>query len=447
MTRSTTKPTVRGTWRLRAKLIALCAICIIARSPNALAGVTFDGRELPLVSEVYRNRDKIHPPYTRIEVNRMGQMATKLTLSHSGGNMYGVLQYSPSFGAQQIMLPTEDRIGWLSWSNAGAALNTLDEEKVYHLPFGGNYEELFELELGSGTIGAPIMNDAGVVAFASRDRSSYPLRDLWLRAPGHAVEPLPDLYEYGLRWETLIDDIGRVIQTHEFRENDVPGRQLMRFTQGVGWENLTENVEEEIFGIIGGQPVNARGDFIFASVEGTPNGVNYWLNLFDTGTHSSRRLIRYSGDFNEVRASVADNGDALLVLRTPYDLDAFRYNAEDGSLTDLATLLRQGQSLTLHDLPYMNQQGDIVLGATSRTDLSQNFSYHFLRANSGQLASIDPLEGLSIHEYALSNSGQMYFWLYSLQESFVGVLNVPEANAMLLAFIGLAYVTAVRRAR
>jgi hypothetical protein len=410
-----------------------------------LAVVTFDGRQLPAVREIYRNSDKIHPHPTRIEVNRMGQMTTELTLFHSGDPVHGVLHYSPSFGARQIMLPTEDRIGWLSWSNAGAALYTFDEGKMYQLPFGGGYEELFDV--GRGTGGAPIINDAGVVAFASRERTSHPLRDLWLRTPGYAVEPLPDLYEYGLPFETLVDDTGRVIQTHEFRENDIPVRKLMRFTQGVGWENLTENFVEEIVGIIGGQPVNARGDFVFASIEGTPSGVNYWLNLFDTNTHSPRRLIPYSGDFNEVRASVADNGDALLVLRTSYDLDAFRYNAEDGTLTDLAMLLGQDQILTHHELPHMNQLGDIVLGATIYTHLSENRTYHYLRANSEKLVSISALDGLYLPEYAISNSGQMYFWLYSTQESFVGVLSVPEASTMLLTCIGLASLAATRRAR
>jgi hypothetical protein len=223
-------------------------------------------------------------------------------------------------------------------------------------------------------------------------------------------------------------------------------RRLMRYTHGVGWENLVPGLPDRMWETIGGQAINAQGDFVFASIEDTPSGNNRWLNLFDAGTNLTQRLITYDGE-SSVRAMMADNGDALLVVHNPYKLDAYRYNAEDGSLTDMSTLLPPGFRLMLTNLPHMNQAGDIVLGALSPTRSGDFYTYRFLRANSECLVPISSLDGTYISEFAVSNAGQMYFWLFAEHESLLGVLNVPEPSGTLAYIVGVILAAAVGRRR
>ena len=420
-------------WRLGISLLA-CGFYLAAVHAHA-DSVSFDGRELAGAYEIYRNNSSsISVQPTRIEVNRNGQMATELTqFVHGGDNIYSLLQFSLSEGGKIFTVPNGRRLGWYSWSNAGAAVLALDDNKVYRVPWEGAAESVFNRSVTN--VGGPAINDQGVIAFASRDSASHPLRDLWINQPGQSTVALPDLNEYGLRNEIVIDGLGRVIHTHEFREPNTPtSRQIMRYSATAGWENLTEHVEGAVTGIIGVQPVNSRGDFLFASGQ--------WLNLFEAETGAAHRLVAFSGNIQEVRAKVADTGDALVTLRTPSSLDAFRYDALSGSVTDLATLVPQGHSLTRGRLPTMNHVGDIVFGSIS----ADGYSYYLLDAGSEEVEPIAALKGFELHDYVLSDTKQLYFWLWTTDEALLAVLRIPEPSTTWLMCLAIVlFSPAIRR--
>src|SRR6185436_7523273 len=111
--------------------ITVTALSIVGRSGNAAVPVFTHMGDAP-------------PQYDRIFINRHGQMATPLRFYTQEHDTYGILQYSPSAGTQIQMLPSDSRIFWTRWSNAGAALYADYTHKVYRLPIGGNYTEIFD---------------------------------------------------------------------------------------------------------------------------------------------------------------------------------------------------------------------------------------------------------------------------------------------------------------
>jgi hypothetical protein len=425
----------------RTAFAALIFAHFIVSSKNAaLASVSFNGHELPGVTEIYRS--SIVQP-TRIDVSRNRRMATVLTLRPSpGSNIYSLLQFSPNEGLRTFTLPNGRSIGWVSWSNAGAAIYAQTDNNVYYVPWSQAAATIFDQF--AVNIGGPAINDTGSITLASREAASHPLRDEWLSTAGQPAALLPDLDEYRLSNEIAIDGADRVVGTFEFRNVSPVTQKVMRYDFASGWETLVDNTSNTVLvGIIGGQPINSRGDFIFASTQGTPTGVEYWLNLFDTTANTTRSLTQYNGDIQTVRATIADTGDAMITLRTPYDLNVFRYEADNGTVTDLSTILSTGQALILQRLPRMNHKGEMVFGTWS----NDGTAYFSLDEQGGRLESITSLKGLDLQEYALSDSGQVYFRLSNLNESLVGMVTIPEPATTSLGFLAICGLVNLRHGR
>jgi len=312
---------------------------------------------------------------------------------------------------------------------------------VYFVPWEQAAITVFDRK--AVNIGGPAINDSGSIALASRDVTSHPLRDEWLSCAGQTAELLPELNEYRLRNEIAIDGAGRVVGTFEYRTDVATTQKVMRYNSAGTWEKLLDSSNEELVGLIGGQPINYRGDFIYASSLRTDVGVEHWLNLFDSTTNAPRRLVQYSGDIQTVRAKIADTGDALLTIRTPYETDVFRYEADNGTVTDLSTLLPAGHSLALQQLPQMNYKGEVVFGTTS----ALGYSYFSLDATGENLNRSVLLENLQLQEYALSDFGQLYFWLSTPNEAFLGMVTIPEPSTMLLVFVAACGMVNLRRGK
>jgi len=423
---------------LQSVVQAILTVCLLIISSPARG--QFTQATLPPLQEIYRFRGDLYRGFpSDLHVNRHGQLVTVLSnqpKSTTALSLY-LLNYSSAQGVSTFPLPFDHRVFSLSLSDWGSVVESVSRNsspfKVLSAPFGAPLQELFNLPVG--TLGASGINDAGVVAFASRDANNHGLRDLWRQIPGQTLESLPDVGEDSLRGPTLVDPLGRVIQSHWM--NGIPplDEATMRLEANGQWQDLTATFgesDERVFDLIGTNSINASGDFVFAS--GRPDGQFFYrLNAYSAATGTATQIFSSTTDLlNGVhQLSIADNGDVLFRLGDNGNgLQAFVYRKNQNALVDLASLVPAGASL--YSYPAMNQNGDIFFGAWNP---STHFNYFLLKAADSVATPISAFSNLiaPFDFLALTNALQPYFWLQSDNQQWIlGTAAVPEPPVSIL---------------
>lgn len=434
---------------LRPCLLCLIFLDLIVVGPPAQA--YFGDSELPSrIKEIYRfdgNRYRFFPD--DIFLNRHGQLATVLSDQRHSESVLSeyLLYYSKEQGFFKAHFPEDSRELSVSFSDGGAVVQVVgrnsDPWEVLTGPFGQPLQEIYSFE--GGTIGAPAINDDGVVAFASRSATNHGLRDLWRYRPGGPLESLPDLAEISLEGSTLIDPQGRVIQSHEFDEGESNRRTILRLDSNGNWDDLTLGLgdpAERFFEAVGTNAVNASGDFAFLS--NSPGAeLPYRLNAYYATDDSYVRVLESADPLSlvaEIHVTMADNGDIMFWLGNG-SISAlyYVYRKEEDQLYELTSLAPIN---TLATYPYMNQNGDVIFGG--RDPDTKLYNYYLSKAGSSKATSINALSNLNgaLYRLGLSNDLTIYTWLhFDVDQWSLGVATIPEPSSLILLIVAIGLVS------
>jgi hypothetical protein len=427
----------------RLKLLFLAAaVC----SAVSLAKVSFAANppvDLPFgIQEVYRFRGDLYLGFPdEIYVNRLGELATVLTHRprSSGSSDDYLLFHSPSRGQFEIDLPGSETVfGSYSFSNWGAVVRSSD--RVYSVEFGKAPEQIYD-----GYLGRVFVNDSGLIALTSRELTSHGIRDIWTRKPGGPLAALPDIGEYQMEGQVLVDSQGRVLQSHQIDSTIPVDAPVFRYGVNGPWEEVTASfgeIGERVLEIVDREPINNHGDFAFSSAIRADSGNVFRINKFVADSASFVRIHErpfVATTFVE-DLKLADTGEMLIRIKKQGTTtrEILRYRPGDAAATTMPI-----QPTSILDFPAMNNNGDIVYGVRDESGL---YDYFLLESNSTIPTSIQHLTNLPLplRDLVITDEDLLYFWMsYPNDQWVLGTTPVPEPStshsALILLFGGSVY--------
>jgi hypothetical protein len=418
---------------------AFCSAIFLSRATFAAAPPV----DLPSgIQEVYRFRGDLYAGFPdAIYVSRSGELATVLSHKPQGSSTANdyLLFHSPVRGQFEIDLPGSESVFSYSFSNWGAVVRSSD--RVYSIEFGESPEQIYD-----GHIGRVFVNDSGLIAFSSRNSTSTGLKDIWTRSPGGPLVALPDVGEFRLEGQLLVDSQGRVLQSH-WLDGIIPiDAPVFRYGVNGQWEDVTANfgeTGERVLEIVDREPINNHGDFAFASIIPAASGHTFRINKFVAESESFVRIHErpYVATTFVEELKLADTGEMLIQIKKQGTLtrEILRYRPGDLAATDLSMIQPTGNL----DFPSMNNHGDIVYGVRDELGL---YDYFLLESNSTVPASIQHLSDLPLplRNIVITDEDRLYFWMSFPNDQWVlGTTPVPEPStshcALILLFGGSVY--------
>lgn len=349
----------------------------------------------------------------------------------------------------------------MSFSNWGASI----------LDFGGPGTSNWAAPVGqapfeissvavSGSLGT--INDTGRIAIFSRESGTHGYRDIYIRDPDETRRLLPDLGEHVIEASPLVDNDGRLIAIHHFQTPEFK-RDVYRFTDGQGWENLTaERLPDSVIVSSsvnngGDRAISPAGDFIFSTYRTTENGVLIpevllWdddLQKIETVMDQSSQFVNFFGNpyALSITAQFSDTNALWLTANDfRFGVTEFRslYRRDGGDVVDIEALLPSGFSLVPDRRSHtMNFDGDLWVAARNEGDETNVFFF----IDDGNIATEVHRSPNRILDGVLTNSHEFYAWQQDEQSGdwTLSRLAVPEPSSGAMMIMAMLVFATFRR--